>query len=158
MTIYWMLKLHIRQSVFLLMLFEKNWCIRLPNLSWGKFLCRFTIYCCRTVKYTQICILLLWCTHQLIIDCPYCWLALQYIEESSSFIDWQFDCLFICLMFRKWLSKCQDKLAAKHIILFCLALIRTESLWYKTVLLQSVKYMFSYVFFFWYKLICNDRI
>ena len=59
---------------------------------------------------------------------PYCWLALQYIEESSSFIDWQFDCLFICLMFKKCLSKCHDKLAAKHIVLFCLAFIRTQSL------------------------------
>jgi hypothetical protein len=50
----------------------------------------------------RIYLLLLWCTQQLIIDLPDCWLALQYIEESSSFIDWQFDCLFICLMFKKW--------------------------------------------------------
>ena len=35
----------------------------------------------------QIYLLLLWCTQQLIIDLPYCWLALQYIDESSSFID-----------------------------------------------------------------------
>ena len=94
-------------------------------------------------RRSRIYLLLLWCTQQLIIDFPYCWLALQYIEESSSFIDWQFDCLFICLMFKKCLSKCHDKLAAKHIVLFCLALIRTQSLCYKTVLLRTVKYMFS---------------
>jgi hypothetical protein len=54
-------------------------------------------------------LLLLWCSQQLIIYLPYCWLALQYIEESSSFIDWQFDCLFICLMFKKCLSKCHNQ-------------------------------------------------
>ena len=115
-----------------------KWYRRLPNLSWDNFFGGFTVYCCRTVNYGRIYLLLLWCTQQLIIDLTYCWLALQYIEESSSFIDWQFDCLFICLMFKKCLSKCHDKLAAKHIVLFCLASIRTQSLWYKTVILQTI--------------------
>ena len=96
-----------------------KWCRRLPNLSWGKYFGGFTVYCCRTVNYGRIYLLLLWCTQQLIIDLLYCWLALQYIEESSWFIDWQFDCLFICLMFKKCLSKCHDKLAAKHIVFCC---------------------------------------
>jgi hypothetical protein len=107
---------------FYIILFAK-WCIRLPNLSWGKFFGGFTVYCYRTVNYDRIYPLLLWCTQQLIIDLPYCWFALQYIEESSSFIDWQFGCLFICLMLKKCLSKCHDKLAAKHLVLFCLASI-----------------------------------
>ena len=98
----------------------------------------------------RIYFLLLWCTQQLTIYLPYCWLALQYIKESSSFIDWQFECLFICLMFKTCFSKCYDKLAAKHTVLFCLALVRTKSLCEKTVLLQTVKYIFL-----GYKLICN---
>jgi hypothetical protein len=116
-----------------------KWYIRLPNLSWGNFFGGFTVSCCRTVNYGRINLLLLWYTQQLIIDLPYCWLTIQYIEESSSFIDWQFGCLFICLMFKKW----HEKLAAKHIVLLCLASIRTQSLCYKTVLLHTLKCMIS---------------
>ena len=49
------------------------------------------------------------------------------------------DNLFVCcLMLNKCLSKCHDKLAAKHIVLFCLDSIRTQSLCYKSVILQTI--------------------
>jgi hypothetical protein len=134
-----------------------KWCRRLPNLSWGKFFGGFTVYCCRTVNYGRIYLLLLWCTQQLIIDLPYCWLALQYIEESSSFIDWQFDCLFICLMFKKCLSKCHDKLAANHIVLFCLASNKNSITMLHNCSSTNRKSC-SHKVFLGYKLICNNEI
>lgn len=129
-----------------------KWCRRLPNLSWGKLFGGFTVYCCRTVNYGRIYLLLLWCTQQLIIDLPYCWLALQYIEESSSFIDWQFDCLFICLMFKKCLSKCHDK-----IVLFCLASNKNSITMLHNCSSTNRKSC-SHKVFLGYKLICNNII
>jgi hypothetical protein len=92
----------------------------------------------------------------LIIDLPYCWLALQYIEESSSFIDWQFDCLFICLMLKKCLSKCHDKLAAKHIVLFCLASNKNSITMLHNCSSTNRKSC-SHKVFLGYKLICNNK-
>jgi hypothetical protein len=81
-------------------------------------------------------------------------LALQYIEESSSFIDWQFDCLFICLMFKKCLNKCHDKLAAKHIVLFCLASNKNSITMLHNCSSTNRKSC-SHKFILEYKLICN---
>jgi hypothetical protein len=134
-----------------------KWCRRLPNLSWGKCFGGFTVYCCRAVNYGRIYLLLLWCTQQLVINLPYCWLALQYIEESSSFIDWQFDCLFICLMFKKSLNKCHDKLAAKHIVLFCLASNKNSITMLHNCSSTNRKSC-SHKVFLGYKLICNNEI
>ena len=120
-----------------------KWCRRLPNLSWDNFFGGFTVYCCRTVNNGRIYLLLL------IIDLPYCWLALQYIEESSSFIDWQFDCLF-----KKCLSKCHDKVAAKHIVLFCLASNKNSITMLHNCSSTNRKSC-SYKFFLEYNLICN---
>jgi hypothetical protein len=66
-----------------------KWCRRLPNLSWGKFFGGFTVYCCRTVNYGRIYLLLLWCTQQLIIDLPYCWLKDINILKTVGVCIWK---------------------------------------------------------------------
>jgi hypothetical protein len=67
---------------------------------------------------------------------------------------WLFVYLFV--MFKKCLSKCHDKLAAKHIVLFCLASNKNSITMLHNCSSTNRKSC-SHKFFLGYKLICNNK-